>query len=67
MVPLDGRGDYRDTLAAAYAEAGEYTDAVREQERAIELVKEEGREDITGFESRLNLYRQKKPYHQEPK
>ncbi len=58
---------YRYTLAAAYAEAEQFNNAVPEQERTIEILKAAGQTDnIADFESRLDLYRQNKPYHQEP-
>ncbi|HSQ55733.1 MAG TPA: tetratricopeptide repeat protein, partial [Gemmata sp.] len=53
---------YVDTLAAAYAEAGRFEDAVRWQEKAVNLVTEEYRED---YQSRLELYRGEKPYRDE--
>jgi tetratricopeptide (TPR) repeat protein len=46
--------NYLDTLAAAYAEAGDFDSAVRTQARAIELVKD--------FGARLNAYQDKKRY-----
>lgn len=55
------KNDYLDTLAAAYAEAGEFEQAVKYQERALRT----GfipREDRRGFEARLAQYRQRKPY-----
>lgn len=54
-----------DTLAAAYAEAGRFDDAVRTAQRAIKLA-EEGRQevDLTGFRNRLSLYESKKPFRE---
>ena len=55
----------RDTLAAAYAEAGDFVSAVREQERAIEMIRAAGQYDeIANYESRLTLYRQGQPYRE---
>ena len=54
---------YRGTLAAAYAEAGRFDDAVAEQERAIEMLRTTGRDDeIADFQNRLDLYRYGQPY-----
>ena len=55
------------TLSAAYAEAGKFSDAVHEQERAIDMLEAEDRmDDIADYASRLILYRQNKPYRLEP-
>ena len=48
-----------DTLAAAYAEAGDFDKAVEMQEKAVKLASDEGKK---AFGERLNLYRDKKPY-----
>jgi hypothetical protein len=53
-----------DTLAAAYAEVGEFQKAIETQQRAIELVAPRMQAD---FKSRLELYRAGKPYRDEPK
>ena len=58
----DGR--YLDTLAAAYAEAGEFDQAVETQRKALddpEFMKKEG----DAARKRLELYRQKKPFRDE--
>jgi tetratricopeptide (TPR) repeat protein len=52
---------YLDTLAAAHAEAGQFDDAIRWQEKAIELVEDPKKPD---YESRLALYRAGKPYRE---
>ena len=53
----------RDTLAAAYAEAGQFDDAVAEQQRAIEMLRAAGRDDeVADFQNRLDLYRYGQPY-----
>jgi tetratricopeptide (TPR) repeat protein len=58
----DGR--FLDTLAAAYAEAGEFDKAVETQQKAIddpEFMKDEG----DAARKRLKLYREKKPFRDE--
>ena len=48
------------TLAAAYAEVGDFVKAVEWQTKAIELLKDEkGKDD---YRARLKLYQEKKPY-----
>ena len=51
-----------DTLAAAYAEKGDFKQAVSWQQTAIELAPTA--EDKESMQSRLALYRAGKPYHQ---
>jgi tetratricopeptide (TPR) repeat protein len=53
-----------DTLAAAYAESGDFDEAVKQQEKALSLAPAEYRSDV---ESRLALYRERKPYRETPK
>lgn len=52
-----------DTLAAAYAESSEFEQAVKWQEKALVLAPLARRAD---FESRLQLYRDRKPFHEMP-
>jgi len=55
--------EYRDTLAAAYAEAGRFEDAASEQEAAIAMLNDRGKQlYLKKFRARLALYRQGKPY-----
>jgi tetratricopeptide (TPR) repeat protein len=56
--------DHVDTLAAAYAEAGDFDNAVKWQTKAVELTEEANKAD---FSSRLELYRAKTPYREEGK
>ena len=64
-VHLNDNPDIRDTLAAAYAEAGQFDDAVAEQERAIEMLRAAGRDDeVADFQNRLDLYRYGQPYRE---
>ena len=62
-VSLKNHVNYVDTLAAAYAEAGDYSAAVRTQERAIEMLRRQGKQsEIADYETRLSLYKRGKPY-----
>jgi cytochrome c-type biogenesis protein CcmH/NrfG len=54
--------DYLDTLAAAYAEAGRFADAVSVQERVLEQVPGDRKAE---YEARLALYRGGAPYREE--
>jgi tetratricopeptide (TPR) repeat protein len=50
---------FLDTLAAAYAEAGQFESAVRWQEKTIEMVPPDQRGE---YEQRLELYRAGQPF-----
>ena len=64
-VSIRSDGAFVDTLAAAYAEAGQFDDAVREQQRAIKMFKQEGLlEMVQEMEDRLSLYRRGQPYRE---
>jgi len=65
-IEIDGDGDYRylETLAAAQAAAGEFEDAVKTQERAIELAPHDA---ATRNQERLTLYRRKQAYVDAPR
>jgi len=55
-----------DTLAAAYAEAGRFEDAVRAAGDAAELARARGNDALAGeISGRLALYRAGKPYREE--
>jgi serine/threonine-protein kinase len=54
---------FLDTLAAAYSEAGEFTEAVKWQEKAIELAPEE---EKANCRFRLHLYKSGESYREEP-
>jgi len=54
-----------DTLAAAYAEAGEYPQAVENAARALELARASGNVLLAReIQARLELYRTREPFHQ---
>ncbi len=55
-----GDWDYIDTLAAAYAESGDFDSAIKFEEKAIAKAKKD--DDTKGAQARLGLYRQHKPY-----
>ncbi len=57
-------GSYLDTLAAAYAAAGDFDSAVKWQSKAMELVTVKNKAE---FQSRLALYETHKPYREEPR
>ena len=54
-----------DTLAAAYAEAGSFQEAIKTQERAITKLKQEGEtKDPPEFEEQLSSYKAGKPWRE---
>ncbi len=58
--------DYVDTLAAAYAEAGNFDTAVEKQKQAIQMLGDDVSDATKAeYEKRLELYQAKKPYRQE--
>jgi len=59
--------DYLDTLAAGYAQAGDFDEAIKWQQKAIDLLVEgqHSRYQLE-FEARLKLYGAGKPYHRQP-
>ena len=54
--------DRLDTLAAAYAETGDFESAIETEEEAIES----WTGDVTDFEARLRFYRKSKPFRSGP-
>lgn len=54
-----------DTLAAAYAEAGDFKRAVEFENKAIALMKP-GSDDVKAARSRLELYEHRRPYRETP-
>lgn len=67
-ISLKDTAAIRDTLAAAYAQAGRFAEAVGLQERAVAKARTEGlsAEDIAEFEARLRFYRKRQPYREGP-
>ncbi len=63
----DDAVDVLDTLAAAYAAAGRFDEAIGAQQRAIALAERAGRKAVASeFRRRLALYRSGRPYVEEP-
>jgi tetratricopeptide (TPR) repeat protein len=64
-VALKDDANFLDTLAAAYAEAGRFQEAITTQERAITKLKQEGgTKDLPGFEEHLSSYKAGKPWRE---
>jgi tetratricopeptide (TPR) repeat protein len=55
--------DYIDTLAVAYAEAGNFGEAIRWQEKTLEFP-EFSKANGENARARIALYREQKPYHE---
>jgi tetratricopeptide (TPR) repeat protein len=53
-----------DTLAAAYAESGDYQNASKWQQKALELMTNQS--EIVSAKRRLELYKARRPYREEP-
>lgn len=61
------RAEILDTLAAGYAETGDFTKAVATAEEALKRSEEAGQSALTGeLRERLELYRANKPYRAPP-
>ena len=59
-----GRPDYLDTLAAAYAEAGRFPEALETAHRALELARQQNQPALAdALRARIALYQAGKPYH----
>ena len=56
-------GDYIDTLAAAYAEAGEFEQAVRREQEALQLPDMQSKQDEA--KARVVLYQSRTPFREE--
>lgn len=55
-----------DTLAAAYAEAGEWEDAMKWQQEALTLAETSHPDDVVGMRERLALFKEKKRFREVP-
>jgi tetratricopeptide (TPR) repeat protein len=56
-----------DTLAAAYAEAGRYPEAVETARRALSLVATQNNQSVAdALQMRLKLYEANAPFHEKP-
>ena len=56
--------DYLDTLAAAYAEAGQFPQAVEAAGRALALAVAQTNLNVEEIRARLKLYQNRSPYHE---
>lgn len=57
--------EYLDTLAMTYAAAGRFEEAKTTAEKALNIAKSSGREDLAGeIEKRIKLYEARQPYRQ---
>ena len=62
-VRIKDQPSMRDVLAAAYAEAGQFEDAVREETKAIAVAEaKHTADDVAEFQARLALYQMGMPY-----
>ena len=64
-VALRDDANFLDTLAAAYAEAGRFQEAIKAQEKAITKRKQEGgAKDLSKYEEHLSSYKAGKPWRE---
>jgi tetratricopeptide (TPR) repeat protein len=59
--------DSLDTLAAAYAEAGKFKEAIETQEEALDLLKNQGpfrQKDLAPYDRHLQAYKSNKPWRE---
>jgi serine/threonine-protein kinase len=57
-------GNCLGALAAAYAENGDFLNAVKYQQKEIDLAPENERRQRAVLQYRLNLYKSQRPYHE---
>lgn len=65
-VAIDNNASYLDTLAAAYAEAGQFTEAIVTQKQAIELAKVHHPDVMDDLLSHLQAYQSSRPWREPP-
>lgn len=63
--PGKSRPDDLDTLAAAYAEVGQFNEAVKWQKQAIDTLSPKADQQRKAMQARLKLYEDRKPYRAE--
>ena len=64
-VKINPETSYMDTLAAAYAEAGQFEDAVKTQIEVINLLQSSGvKDEGTDYHNRLESYHARKPWRE---
>jgi len=56
-----------DTLAASYAEAGEWEEAEKWQQEAVKLAEKTHPDEVAGMRERLAFFKEKKPFREVPK
>jgi tetratricopeptide (TPR) repeat protein len=63
-VELSRTSNHLETLAAAYAEAGKFEDAITTQEKVIDLMQKEGKTVTVEIIERLEFYKSNKPWRE---
>ncbi len=62
------RPDPLDTLAAAYAEAGRFAEAVQAERKALDLAARQNKQALTrSIQAKIRLYEAGKPFHEPPR
>jgi protein O-mannosyl-transferase len=62
------RADLLDTLAAAYAEAGRFSEALKAARQALDLARQQNQQELVdGLRARIALYEVGQPFHQPPR
>jgi len=66
-VQISRKANSLDTLAAAYAEAGRFKEALETQEEALDLLRKQGsvpKEDLARYDRHLQAYKSNKPWRE---